>query len=167
MGRYWVPNGHRHLASDEWLTPPWMLEKLGPFDLDPCAPTVSKWGIANKHYTIKDDGLSKEWTGKVWLNPPYGRMLNKWIVKLANHNNGIAIFPLRSTDSGWFHDSIWDKCDAILFVRGRIRFYTPEGIEGGPCPHASIIVAWGENNAIKLKSSGIKGHFILNHNGVQ
>lgn len=160
MGRYWVPNGHRHLASDEWLTPPWMLDVLGPFDLDPCAAVARPWKTARKHLTIDNDGLSQPWSGRVWVNPPYGKGLSKWITRAAEHGNGLAIFPLRSTDSAWFHNAVWSKATGILFVRGRVRFWLPEGTEGGPCPHASLIVAWGKTNAASLQNSNITGHFI-------
>ena len=160
MGRYWVTSGHKHLANDEWLTPPWMIESLGPFDLDPCAAIKRPWETAQKYFTIEMDGLNQKWFGRVWVNPPYGRGLDQWIIKASNHGNGLAIFPLRSTDTVWFHEAVWKRSSGILFVRGRVRFWTPDGIEGGPCPHSSIIVAWGQGNADVLEKAKIKGHFI-------
>lgn len=159
MGQYLLSNGRR-LASDEWLTPPWMLNILGPFDLDPCSPVELPWQIAQRRYTVEDDGLSQLWSGRVWLNPPFGKGLDAWITKLAQHGDGLAVFPLRSTDTAWFHEAVWSKAAAVLFIRGRIRFYTPEGKESGPCPHASILVAWGESNAEILSKTNIKGHLI-------
>ena len=138
-----------------------MIKQLGPFDLDPCAPSSRLWDTAARYYTLEDDGLSRPWIGRVWLNPPYGKGLSLWVTKLSEHGNGIAIFPLRSTDSRWFHSAVWDKGSAVLFVKGRIKFYIPEeGIEGGSCPHASIIVAWGADNAQRLFGSKIDGRFI-------
>ena len=46
--------------------------------------------------------------------------------------------------------------DEVLVV----RFCNKDGIEGGPCPHASLLVAWGTDNASKLHSSQINGHFL-------
>lgn len=160
MGRYWVPNPHAHLSSDEWLTPPWILQTLGTFDLDPCAATNRPWPTAITHYSIDDDGLSRPWVGRVWCNPPYGKVLEKWITRMSIHGDGIALFPLRSTDTRWFHEAVWEKASGVLFVRGRLRFHTPEGIEGGPCPHSSILVAWGELNNSILRTSSIVGRRI-------
>lgn len=58
--------------NDEWLTPPEIIKALGDygFDLDPCAPVVSPFITARKCFTIEDDGLSKDWFGRVWLNHP-------------------------------------------------------------------------------------------------
>ncbi len=47
--------------SDEWLTPPKIVEALGPFDLDPCSPVNRPWPTAGRHLTIEDDGLAQDW----------------------------------------------------------------------------------------------------------
>ncbi len=49
--------------SDEWLTPQWILEPLGVFDLDPCASVVRPWATAKQHLTVEDDGLKANWGG--------------------------------------------------------------------------------------------------------
>lgn len=59
-------------ASDEWLTPPEIVQALGPFHLDPCAAVNQPWKTAKVQYTIEDGGLSKRWAGFVWCNPPFG-----------------------------------------------------------------------------------------------
>ena len=61
------------MGKDEWLTPPELIRALGEFDLDPCAPINRPWPTAGGHFTREDDGLTKEWFGRVWLNPPYCR----------------------------------------------------------------------------------------------
>jgi hypothetical protein len=75
-------------ATDVWLTPPYILDALGPFDLDPCSPVGRPWDTAAKHYTIEDDGLAQEWAGRVWLNPPYGPKMGLWLDRLAKHSGG-------------------------------------------------------------------------------
>jgi hypothetical protein len=149
MGRYWIPAGHG-ISSDEWLTPAWMLKLLGPFDLDPCAAVNRPWDVAETNYTDVEDGLVKPWHGRVWLNPPFSKGMNRWIIRLAQHRNGLGILPLRSTDTNWFHDSIWNRADAVLFLRGRVRFCDSNGEEAGPCPMATLIVAYGDANAYRL-----------------
>jgi hypothetical protein len=54
------------------LTPRFVIDALGPFDLDPCPPKERPWDTARRHFTEADDGLSRPWKGRVWLNPPYG-----------------------------------------------------------------------------------------------
>lgn len=84
------------MKNDEWLTPPEILAKLGTFDLDPCAPECRPWDTAAKHYSKPQDGLQQPWTGRVWLNPPFGRQAVQWLRKLVEHGNGIALVPART-----------------------------------------------------------------------
>ena len=70
-------------TSDEWLTPKWILDRLGSFDLDPCASVERPWPTAARHYTVKEDGLLQRWEGVVWCNPPYGRAAAPWPAKLV------------------------------------------------------------------------------------
>lgn len=74
--------------NDRWLTPLTLIEKLGAFDLDPAGapghPTATEvWTPENV-----GDGLSLQWSGRVWLNPPYGREMRAWVERLAQHGNG-------------------------------------------------------------------------------
>lgn len=143
-----------------WLTPPWLLRLLGRFDLDPCAPRQRPWPTATRHFTIDDDGLLKPWSGRVLLNPPFGGGIHKWFARMAAHRNGTAILPLRSTDAKWFTAYIWQAASAMLFLAGRVKFYKPDGTEGGSCPHATMIVAHGADNARRLLEATNSHHDI-------
>ena len=79
-------------SSDEWYTPKEILDALGKFDLDPCAPIHPLWPTAEVMYDQNIDGLSQIWEGRVWLNPPYSRpLIELFVRKLAEHGNGIAL----------------------------------------------------------------------------
>lgn len=67
--------GKSSTGKNEWLTPPCLLRRLGPFDLDPCSPVNRPWDTARHHYTIEDDGLQQPWFGRVFCNPPYDTAL--------------------------------------------------------------------------------------------
>jgi len=143
----------------EWLTPPELVIKLGEFDLDPCSPINAPFLHANTNYTISDNGLSKDWFGRVYLNPPYGRGMELWMEKLKNHGNGIALIYAR-TETQYFFEHIWNDANAILFVKGRIRFYDIFGIQSGRPVAPSVFIAYGRENALALKNSGIEGRFL-------
>lgn len=143
----------------EWLTPPSLVKKLGVFDLDPCSPINAPFLHAKTNYTISDDGLTKEWLGRVYLNPPYGRGMELWLEKLKNHGDGIALIFAR-TETKCFFEHIWNDAHGVLFVKGRIRFYHVSGIQGGTPGAPSVFIAYGEQNALALKNSGIEGRFL-------
>lgn len=144
----------------EWLTPPWLFEKLGLFDLDPCAPIVRPWPMANNHYTIEDDGLKKEWFGKVWCNPPYDNA-GEWLSKLHEHGNGIALIFAR-TETEMFFEEVWKKADAVFFIKGRLFFHHVTGKRArsnGGAP--SILVAYGKDAVNTLQECDIEGKLLI------
>ena len=143
----------------EWLTPPNLVLKFGEFDLDPCSPINAPFLHAKNNFTTIDDGLSKKWFGRVYLNPPYGRGMELWIEKLKFHGNGIALIFAR-TETKCFFEHIWNDADAILFVKGRIRFYHISGIQAGTPGAPSVFIAYGRENALALKNSGIEGRYL-------
>lgn len=148
-------------TTDGWYTPKEIIDELGPFDTDPCAPESPLWTTASVMYNKKDDGLKQEWSGRVWLNPPYSRpLIEKFIEKMAEHNNGIALLYNRC-DSKMFQDIIFMKANAMKFLRHRIRFYRPDGTRGGNPGCGSILIAFGEHNTEILKNCSIDGKFIL------
>jgi len=143
------------MKNDEWLTPPELLAALGRFDLDPCAPIERPWDTAARHYTVKDDGLSKEWVGRVWCNPPFGREAVKWLRRLAEHANGIALIPAR-TETAMFYECVWGVADAVLFMKGRPHFHFVDGKRAAFNSGAPIcLVAYGAANAVALAQSGL------------
>lgn len=79
-------------STDEWYTPKEIIDALGEFDLNPCAPMRPLWRTARVMYNKEQDGLKQKWEGRVWLNPPYSRpTIEHFITRMVEHNNGIAL----------------------------------------------------------------------------
>ena len=154
--------GHQSavMLKDEWLTPPWIVEALGPFNLDPCSPVARPWDTAAEHYSIMDNGLAKPWHGYVWCNPPYGREAEQWLKRLADHGNGIALIFAR-TETRMFFSEVWNKASAVLFIEGRLHFHHVDGTRAKANAGApSVLVAYGNESASRLRDSGIAGKYI-------
>lgn len=152
--------------NDEWLTPPDVLEAVGPFDLDPCAPVERPWDTAVRHLTIEDDGLSSLWGADefVWLNPPYGRQTWVWLDRLAKHarfgRGGVALVFARTETAG-FVSSVWGSADAILFMAGRLHFHYVSGERARANSGApSCLVAFGGEAVDRLAHCGLDGTFV-------
>lgn len=148
-------------TSTTWLTPPKILNRLGPFDLDPCAaPEPRPWSTAARHITLPDDGLTADWCGRVWLNPPYSKHAANWLARMADHDYGTALIFAR-TDTTWFQDHVLNRATALFFLRGRIKFHLPDGSEGtdnGGAP--SVLCAYGATDAMALAVSGLNGVYV-------
>lgn len=161
--------GHQsaRMEKDEWFTPKWIIDALGPFDLDPCTIMKRPWDTAKTHYTKLGDGLSLPWRCEnlvsrdyVWCNPPYGNQTWKWLQKMARHGNGISLIFAR-TETEMFHSFVWENATALLFLKGRLHFHHANGSRAKANAGApSVLVAYGNYAAKRLKNSGIKGKFI-------
>lgn len=142
--------------TNTWLTPKWLVESLGEFDLDPCG--AHGWDLAKQTMRLPFiDGLEAEWYKRVWLNPPYGRHIGKWLNKLQQHGNGIALVFAR-TDTKWFHDL---KPDLIFFLKGRIKFLREDFTEDSNAGHGSMLLCFGAENTKSVMNSNIKGKGML------
>lgn len=124
-----------------WETPQELFDKLDAihhFTLDVCAlPENAK---CEKYFTPDDDGLSQEWRGVCWCNPPYGREIGKWVEKayIASEFYGVKVVMLlpARTDTAWFHN--YCMKGKIEFIRGRLKF----GKSKNSAPFPSMIVVF-------------------------
>lgn len=152
--------------SDEWYTPPSLLEALGErYDLDPCAPEEGRayYSVrAEREYTITHDGLSQAWDGFVFMNPPFGGRNGHvpWLEKFLRHGNGIAIVRAY-TSAAWFHDCAV-KANAMLFPRGKTQFIRPDGSVGKAPGHGIVLLGVGTRAVQALERAKHIGFFVKN-----
>jgi site-specific DNA-methyltransferase (adenine-specific) len=143
-----IMNVHFSSISNEWATPVEVFDKInmvyvgyGPFTLDPCC--TPKTAKAKKYFTQADNGLRKDWTGHtVWVNPPYGREIGKWVEKSYQEslkgNKVVMLIPSR-TDTRWWHEYCM-KAERIVFFKGRIKFVRAgKKKESAPFPSCLVI----------------------------
>jgi hypothetical protein len=146
--------------TETWLTPPHVHTSLGPFDLDPCAALLHPHWVAPRAFTEIDDGLSKPWEGRVWLNPPYGAKTGVWLKRLVAHGNGVALIFAR-TETAMFFEHVWRRADAVFFFEGRLHFHFENGTRAPTNAGApSCLVAYGHLNVIALRACGLPGKLI-------
>lgn len=129
-------------GENEWYTPQRYIdsarEVLGEINLDPASNPIAQEKIkADAYYTKADNGLSKEWHGKVWLNPPYAQPdISNFVTKMVRERKSgrvseAVMLTHNYTDTAWFHEAA-GTADAICFTRGRIKFESPEGKTAAP-----------------------------------
>lgn len=127
--------------TDLWATPQDFFDKYNEkygFQLDVCATKEN--AKCSRYFTIDDDGLSQEWNGICWMNPPYGRNIKHWVKKAYESSlNGatvVCLLPAR-TDTAWWHD--YCIKGQIEFIRGRLKF----GGSKNSAPFPSAVVTFG------------------------
>lgn len=151
----WEGNG----KSDEWYTPPEVFEALGcTFDLDVAAAAKA---MVPARGSIFSNSLESQWSGFVWMNPPYGGRNDKgpWLDKFIEHGNGIALVPDR-TSAPWFQNSFpW--MDAVLFTNGKIKFIRPDGTRGESPGNGTALMAIGLQGETALMRAAQRGFGLL------
>ena len=128
---------------DDWATPRWLFDRLDSefgFTLDPCATREN--ATCPRFYTPAEDGLRQSWRGSVFVNPPYGGQIERWIQKAHESacENGATVcllLPSR-TDTRWFHRFALPFASELRFFRGRLRF---EGAKHS-APFPSVLVVF-------------------------
>lgn len=156
-------SGHPELGvnqdRDTWLTPRYILDSLGHFDLDPCAALSNPgWIGARTVYTVHDDGLSKLWLGRVFCNPPFSKTA-PWIEK-ASRSIGITLVPATVESTTW-RTIVWEKAAGILLLHGRTRFCNPDGSQTTGRPLRSIaLIGWSTEDSKILENCALSGIYL-------
>jgi phage N-6-adenine-methyltransferase len=123
----------KYTGQADWQTPAQYVELarevMGDIDLDPASSDAANDTIqAAEYFTTDDDGLSKLWHGRVFLNPPYCqpevRLFTEKLLDELFHGRVTAAILLtnNSTDTAWWQD-VALQAAAICFTRGRINFH--------------------------------------------
>ncbi len=168
-----------------WGTPQKLFDKLnkmyGPFDLDAAASKEN--AKCNQYYSESDDSLKMSWitfspptygyagmpelppppqVSRVWLNPPYGRGIGKWLKKAAEEAQKgatvVCLVPSR-TGSAWFQNAV-SEASELLFLKGRVVFETSPGVpvldkKGKPmaAPFDNVVIVFKPNKQEEAKIS--------------
>jgi len=151
-----TPHRIRGTGATEWFTPPPFIAAarsvLGEIDLDPAThPKAQKRVKATRFYTKAEDGLRQEWRGRVWLNPPYGRVdVALFVEKLLDHYQrqevtAAILLTHNYTDTKWFHAAVAVSA-AVCFTRGRIYFEDNNGDTCKPTQGQAFFYFGGEAN---------------------
>lgn len=116
-----------HFSSkrNDWETPNDLFEALDNEFHFKCDLAANSINAKVKTYIVKGS-LDLNWSllpGPLWLNPPYGREIGKWVKKAYEESQRgatvVCLLPAR-TDTKWFHDYVLKG--EVRFLRGRVMF---------------------------------------------
>lgn len=150
-----APHVSHNSGVNEWYTPPEYIEAardvIGTIDLDPASSEIANQSVrATTFYSADDDGLSFDWRGKVWMNPPYAsELIGRFAAKFARHvqqgdiTAGIVLVN-NATETVWFSDLV-SVASAIVFTKGRIKFLNVDGEPVGAPLQGQALIYFGDN----------------------
>ena len=146
------PHVVNNSGENEWYTPAVYVEAarkaMGSIDLDPASSNMANEIVkAARYCTAETDGLSYEWGGNIWMNPPYSSdLVSKFISKLVdecdNYEQAVVLVN-NATETEWFRRLI-SIASAVCFPYGRIRYYSPNGKNNSPLQGQAIVYV-GDN----------------------
>lgn len=134
------PHVSNNSGENEWYTPVQYIiaakKVMGVIDIDPASSELANKTVqAKKFYTAQDNGLTKEWRGKLWMNPPYSsELIGKFVAKYSEHvgrdvSEGIVLVN-NATETVWFQQLV-SVSSAIVFPNSRIKFIDKFGNPSG------------------------------------
>ncbi len=141
----------KEFTSDDHYTPKWIFDRLQiTFDIDVAAPTGGcYWIPAKQYYDQQTNGLTSDWYGNVFMNPPFSKT-TPWVEKFIHHANGIALLPM--SKSKWFNP-IWNNADGVVILPYDMTFVKPNN-KRGSIFNLTLLFAFGKNNVDALHNIG-------------
>lgn len=160
-------------ANEHWNTPTEVIDlikqRFGSVTLDPCSNSKSLVGAKMAYCgpDIDKDGLVESWQcgGLVFVNPPYGRKIRKWVDKCASeadiayhekNNTEIILLGPARTDTAFFQKAVCPTADKILLWQGRLTFAGANA----PALFPSFLAYWGHRPDAFMMTFLGKGWFM-------
>ncbi len=120
-------------GNNEWYTPPEFIEAarevMGSIDTDPASSHRANETVkATQYFTAETNGLTKEWNGNVWMNPPYSQPLISQFADavtekyISGEIDQAVILVNNATETKWFQKMLLVVSSAFCLVKKRIKF---------------------------------------------
>lgn len=165
-----APHVSHNSGENEWYTPSVYIEAarrtMGSIDLDPASSHLANKTVkANVYYTAEDNGLSQEWYGNVWMNPPYAQPL------IAKFSDMVAdkydcgdieqgcVLVNNATETAAFQRML-ESCDCVCFLRTRVKFVDMNGVASGAPLQGQAILYFGKNTEAFCKAFSDMGRIL-------
>ena len=112
---------------------------MGGIDLDPASCKLANWGDAQhsgvraaRYFTAIENGLDQQWSGRVWLNPPFSQW-REWLSHLIGEmdagrvTQACVLAPINAvTGLAFFDTGFVRRADRLLITEGRPNYWGPK-----------------------------------------
>lgn len=143
------PHVAHNSGQNEWYTPAeWIAlarNVMGGIDCDPASSEIANETVkAARFYTAEDDGRDKPWGARVWMNPPYAQpLIAEFCEQMASRvESGEVVEAIvlvnNGTETAWFQ-RLLSQASAVCFPKSRIRFFSPDGMQGAPLQGQAVV----------------------------
>jgi phage N-6-adenine-methyltransferase len=167
-----IPHVSRNTGNNEWYTPLDIILKarlvMDYIDLDPASSHQANRIVqAREYYTVEDNGLEQEWSGKVWLNPPYSQpevalFCDKLVESYNTGEVSEAIVLVNNATETGFVQNMLKSCEAVCFIKSRVRFLDETGEPSGAPLQGQILIYFGGNGSRFVENFSDTGRILWN-----
>lgn len=159
-------------GNNEWYTPSKYVELarevMGGIDTDPATSEVANRTVqAAQIYTADDDGRTKVWAGRVWMNPPYAQpLMGDFAEAVASKFESgeieqACILVNNATETQWFQRMLV-SATAVCFPKSRIKFIDPDGKPSGAPLQGQAILYMGSSVEAFKQAFSAEGRVLSN-----
>lgn len=148
-----MPHVSHNSGNNEWYTPSIYVEAarmvMGSIDVDPASSQKANETVkATKYHTTNEDGRGQPWIGNVWMNPPYAQPLisefcDLLVKKYREGEVKQACVLVNNATETMFYQGMLNTCEAVCFIKGRVKFVDEQGNESGAPLQGQTILYFG------------------------
>lgn len=156
------PEGDINNTPMEWIE--LARSVMEDIDLDPATNADAQEMVKAAHFFMReDDGLSHEWFGRVWCNPPYsngliGRFADKILSEWESGRvESMVILTNASACSAWWH-KLASAATRVGFPKSRINFWRGHAEQGNSNNYDQSLFYFGSNAGDFDKAMADAGH---------
>jgi hypothetical protein len=165
------PHVAHNSGNNEWYTPAFYIaaavQAMGAIDVDPASSAAANKTVrAKTFYDVENSGLTKTWTGNVWMNPPYATPLIGQFADAvsdkydAKEIKRACVLVNNATETGWFQRML-TSASAVCFIKGRVRFMDPDGNPSGAPLQGQAVLYLGDDPYRFARSFGELGQVLV------
>lgn len=148
------PHVSNNSGENEWYTPLYIIERarkaMGAIDCDPASNALANKNVkADVFYTAQQDGLTKKWRGRVWLNPPYSNPLCSQFCEsvtsrfLNQEIEQACVLVNNATETEWF-SKMHSASSAVCFLDGRVKYLDKTGTPANTPLQGQAVLYFGK-----------------------
>lgn len=124
--------GNRDITGDDYYTSEEVIAAarrlMGDIDLDPASHVVANTVVqAKRFFNQAENGLLQEWSGRLWINPPFSQW-KQWVPKIigewrSGRIEEMCVLSAMRTVTARYFEALLAESNGVCVMSGRRKFW--------------------------------------------